>query len=389
MKPGAGTEKRPSKWRSILAATDAYWRSLFRRTSLPPDAQIQLDDVERGNRKILLELAAAHGPIFKAKSGDKLCVCVVDLTLGRRLLKNHADALRPEILDLRSLFPEGFMRQMEGDCHRRYRDRLNRGLNAVDLGEMSDDLAKIASKSLASYSRDQSVHENSPHEYASVLGKIANGMLIRVFFGAMPGAATFKRLIDCYHRLGPHGLVWNITEKQSTAFAALRDELRAELDAPEGEFDNGLLGRLAATGEIDDTLLGNLIYMVEIGRYDLRLLLRWISKYAAENSDWIDRIRAECGVGDTAQTRSSADAFVLETLRMDQSERLLRNVKKDIEFEGFIIPKGAMVRVCMWESHKDGDAFPDPFHFDPGRFVSSKHSVNQFSPFGIEVARFV
>ena len=117
--------------------------------------------------------------------------------------------------------------------------------------------------------------------------------------------------------------------------------------------------------------------MVEMGRYDLRGLLRWISKYAAENPAWLERIAADAD-------GSAAEAFVLETLRMDQSERLMRRVRRDIVFDGFLIPKGSMLRVCMWEAHKSEHAFARPFEFDPSRFCANAPNSDQFSPFGLD-----
>ena len=77
---------------------------------------------------------------------------------------------------------------------------------------------------------------------------------------------------------------------------------------------------------------------------------------------------------------AAAEAFTLETLRMDQSERLMRNVGRDIRFEGWLIPAGSLVRVCMWEAHKDPDAFPRPFVFDPSRFLNDVSAGERFSP---------
>ena len=123
--------------------------------------------------------------------------------------------------------------------------------------------------------------------------------------------------------------------------------------------------------------------MVELGRYDLRGLLRWVSKYAAERATWLDRIASE-PVTLARGTRSVAEAFVLETLRMDQSERLMRDVLRDIVFEGYLIPKGALLRVCMWEAHKDAGAFQRPFEFDPSRFLDDAAAGERFSPFGLD-----
>ena len=55
---------------------------------------------------------------------------------------------------------------------------------------------------------------------------------------------------------------------------------------------------------------------------------------------------------------------------------------RTIEFEGFRLPKGWLIRLCVWESHRSGDAFEDPETFDPDRFLSSAFHTSEYSPFG-------
>ena len=203
----------------------------------------------------------------------------------------------------------------------------------------------------------------------------------------VPGTEGFDRLVALFQMLGPHGLVWNIKNQQISAFSGLRDELRGyvQIDScdPVIVDNTSILRIMALDRSLDDTSLGNLIYMVEMGRYDMKGLFRWISKYGAENPEWLSRI-ANAESEDTAKATSLARAFVLETLRMDQSERLMRDVKKDIVFDGFLIPKGWRARICMWESHKDGATFDQPFVFDPNRFLSNPPTTFEFSPFGLD-----
>jgi cytochrome P450 len=374
-------ERRP-----YLAIARAHARALWSRRPLPPGDLIPLDRLERNNRMLLLERAAMHGPIFKAHSAHELVICVVGLSIGRRLLREHAASLRPMTLQLESLFPKGFLRQMEGDAHREVRRNLVRGLNAMHLDAVVDDLSAVAEQGLESYRRRVEQGHDLARGLTEALARIASGMLVRVFFGARPGSPSFDRLMHGYQQLGPHGLVWNLTSKQEIAFARLRDELRSEAAQqarrPDPAFASGLLGRLLCDTDVDDTLLGNLIYMVEMGRDDLRGLLRWIAKYAGDHPGWAERVAAE--PHPAPSTPSLAEAFVLETLRLDQSERLLRRVTGDIVFDGYLIPRGSVVRVCMWEAHKAADAFPRPFDFDPCRFLGTGPTVDQFSPFGLD-----
>ena len=74
--------------------------------------------------------------------------------------------------------------------------------------------------------------------------------------------------------------------------------------------------------------------------------------------------------------------MVRETLRLDQSEFLLRRVKRPIRWGEFDIPAGWFVRVCVQESHRSPAAFDDPERFDPERFLQPPDRA-RYSPFGV------
>lgn len=369
---GAATASWSARTLNRVGARARAWLS---RTPLPPGDLIDLEAAERSDRRLLIKRAERFGPISKALLGPQLLICVLGLSTGRRLLKAHGEALKPVTLDLQALFPLGFLRQMAGEDHRRVRMAIVRALTTLDPEALAGEFESIAAAGL----RKLPSADPSAPAYSAALSAAASAMLVRLFFGATPGSPNFERLMRGYQRLGPNGLLWNINDKQAAAYRALRDELRRQAEAhagsPDADFARGLLGRLAAAAPVDETLLGNLIYMVEMGRYDLRGLLRWISHYAALQPAWLDRIAGNAHL---------AEAFVLETLRLDQSERLMRRVQRDIVFDGYRLPKDAMLRLCLWEAHKDPDAFAQPFDFDPGRFDGDGPSAEQFSPFGLD-----
>ncbi|XP_044745743.1 cytochrome P450 4C1-like [Coccinella septempunctata] len=59
-----------------------------------------------------------------------------------------------------------------------------------------------------------------------------------------------------------------------------------------------------------------------------------------------------------------------ETLRIySVIPYILRRLEEDIEIEGKIIPAGVSVAIHITNIHKDPEQFPDPFRFDPDRFL--------------------
>lgn len=365
-----------------LTVAGAFGRAAIAGRRLPPGRLVDVGELERAHRTELIDLAARHGPVFKGLMEGRLVVCVVDTALGRRLLKEHASALRPVSIRLESLFAHGFMRRMAPDVHRRYRRALMAALGAIELDAFDPVFEAIAHDALQAHALRGAVARDerlaaAPPGWPDVLAAIAADALVALFFGTRPGESLHARLIEGYRRLGPHGVVWNVGARQADAFHALRALL-----ADGGGDGGGVLDRLRASGDVDDTMLGNLIYMVELGRYDVRGLLRWISRYAADHPAWLARIADESPA--PGQPSAAARAFVHETLRMDQSERLMRDVLHDVNFDRWLIPAGAMLRVCLWEAHKDAGAFARPFAFDPARFLGDGPAPDGFSPFGLD-----
>jgi cytochrome P450 len=110
----------------------------------------------------------------------------------------------------------------------------------------------------------------------------------------------------------------------------------------------------------------------------------WLLKRGGENPAWMSRLAAEA-MGDAGAVRRPgglADRMVRETLRLDQSEFLLRRVRRPIRWGEFDIPAGWFVRICVQESHRSPEAFRDPERFDPERFLDPPDRV-RYSPFGV------
>jgi cytochrome P450 len=355
-----------------------WLRALMNRTRLPPGRmQPPLDQVEQNDRLALFDLARRHGPIFKGTAwGGALWIYVFGLERGRKLLVDHAERLRPVTIDLLPLFPVGFMRQMEGEDHKFYRARLVRAIKAGGLDDSDPDFAAIFARHLDHFA--QAKPDDPAKQFRDCLTDAATDVLLRSLLGVSFGQELHGRVTAAYAALGGSGMVWTIRRKQVQTFetlaALVRDELaRLERGEPHR---TSVLSLLAAQGPLDATMIGNIIYMIEMGRHDLAGFLRWIAWFAARNPAIADEIAA------APSGSALPEAFVQETLRLEQSERLVRTVTGDFTFEGLFFPKGANVRVCVWEAHKDASLFDEPFAFDPRRFLSA--APEHYAPFGLD-----
>ena len=358
----------------------------LRRRPPPGDAG-NIEDLERKDRYYLLHQASQLGPVFSAQGTDRSWVCIIGLARCRRFLQAHAKNLHGYMHDLEPMVPGGALRRMEGEIHRKYRKALLSGIQFDALFREDEALHDIVSVALARYEGSLGQDHAAAQSYIGTLNEIATASLIKIFFGVGAGQPLFDTLLRGYHKLGPFGLVWNIGKQQTTAFAEIRKALLSFMSDSDDEdrecFNNSIAGKLAANHVLDDTLLGNLIYMIEMGRYDLAGLLRWLSRYGAAHPHHLDRLASERWEQAKRQD-SFAHAFVLETLRTDKSERLTRIVERDLLFEGYLIPQDTYVRLCLWEAHHDPATFVKPFDFNPDRFMRESYGREQFAPFGLD-----
>jgi cytochrome P450 len=365
----------------------AYLKSSRAGHPLPPGRLTDLYNAELRDRRYILNRASEGRSIFKALQFDRIIICLVGLPACTRLLSEQASRLRANSVDTTSLFPKGILRNLEGDDHRHYRRALVTALNANAHIDASQTNARIIDHWLYKHAERYPQQASSSEELTKTLDKIATGMLMELYFGVKFGTADFDELMSLFHNLGPDGFVWNIESQQKQAFDDIRNFLLQRLPEPTSaqaqESASGVMYSSFSAQHLDDVMLGNLIYMVEMGRYDLHSLLRWLLKHAADNSDLMRRL-ASNDAEEAEGEQGLAQAFVQETLRMDQSERLRRVVIEDFVFDGYFFPKNAIVRLCLWESHKLPENFHEPFAFNPQRFLDQQFAVDAYAPFGLQ-----
>jgi len=357
----------------------ANFMSLIHQRPLPPgNMAIQLDEVEAANRISLIEMSEKIGPIYKGRAWDAFWIYVVGLPRCREIMRQHESDMRPVTIDTTPLFAKGLLRQMEGDDHRIYRSQLGLAMKSMDFTETLNEFAKDTTKGLAKLAAESGTTPILSKDLHHFFSGLVFDTFTRCIFGIDPRSDKGAKLREVYHELGGNGLVWSPGMRQKKALTSISGILRDFRTEQSDLGKNSIFGRMQAQGPVDDVMLGNLIYMVEMGRYDTTAFLLWLSWFAVMNPDWTDRIADE---DDTALT---SEAFVMESLRLEQSERLVRRVQRDFVAEGFLFPKGAMVRFCIWESHKLPDAHDCPFDFDPTRFLDTRPSPDRYSPFGAD-----
>ncbi len=330
-----------------------------------------------------------YGRIFKMfwASGD-LKVCIVGFEYARGLLQKHRSCLHPVAIDLTPLVPDEYLRSMRSEIHPHYRSAFAAALRKDLITGMELELRQLIRDELDRLS--QAPRENSALAKAlyDTLYRIATTVLVRFIFGVRPDSAIFPALRDGYERLGPDGYVAAIGPAQRAAFPQIRatlvkiiESLRSGDTAVVGD---SVLKRMALAADlgVDETVIGNAVYMVERGRHDMRDLLYWFTKHLSDHPQVVADLRSQLAMhGNNSRL---AEACVLETLRLEQAEVLVRKALVAFTLEGYHIPKGSWVCTLMRESHRDPSMFPEPDRYRPQRFLERVYSSNEYAPFGLD-----
>ncbi|XAR69214.1 (+)-abscisic acid 8'-hydroxylase [Bertholletia excelsa] len=164
-----------------------------------------------------------------------------------------------------------------------------------------------------------------------------------------------------------------------------------------GENHDDLLGSFMddKASLTDEQIADNIIGVIFAARDTTASVLTWIVKYLAENPSILQAVTEEQEAvmrekGSERKALSWADTkkmpissrVIQETLRVASILSFtFREAVEDVEFEGYLIPKGWKVLPLFRNIHHSPDNFPDPEKFDPSRFeVAPK--PNTFLPFG-------
>jgi cytochrome P450 len=380
------------RWPVAVVLLRSWIRALARARRLPPGRLDPLDREMHADQHYCLKKAGRLGPVFKTWWIDGYVTCIVGHQRARRLLLSNEDHLPGGTLDLRELFPLGAVRAMTGDDHRKYRRLLVQALHGISFEAHEPAIRELIHAGLLALAQSHSGLAVPRQALRASLRATAACIMLRVLFGVVHATPELEGLVACYRRFGPEWPPSQVGPAQAEAFADIRDRLLAIAQDIRGgaaaRRPPSLLGHLVGAGELDDTVLGNLIYMFESAHHDLYSLWHWILKQLASHPHVSERMYDAAAQGATCRGRLT-EAIVLETLRLEQSEVLYRVATRDIAFERFVIPEQTVVRACIWEGHKDHRVFPDPFKFDPDRFLGRTYDIDEFAPFGMDKRRCI
>lgn len=369
---------------SITAWVWLWWRSrddYGRALHLPPGSLAPLPLGPWQDRFHYMELGRRYGPIFKASHFFHPMICVMKLDSGLKLLKAHDDkSIRSPKVAADRFLPCGFLRGMDPEKHVIYRRLVQSLITPQVLAAWEPTIAGDLRPVLEQLSQAGEGVLAKPYWETFVRRSFS-----RLFFGIAPETPEFAQLMAAYdvvRRVSDRriAVAWLPSERLTQRTLAELSHMFERQTAP-----GCLLDELRKQPEFahDPQAHRLLVFMLYLAGSDVVGMLQWLLKTLCDHPEAGRQLRADVEAGvDQTGPEALARRLTLETLRHHQVEHLYRRVLEDFEWEGFRIPKGWLLRICLAEAHRDPEVFAGAAEFRPERFAENPPSQTEFLPFG-------
>jgi cytochrome P450 len=359
-----------------------------------PSLTVTFEEMNRDGPRILADMAVRHGPIFKREfspplpTGITRVVYLVGPEANRLVLHTHrehfsnAQGWTPI---LGPFFGRGLL-NTDGPEWESHRKLMNPAFTAAYMARYLPVMNEIIEHRTADWI------ERGEVDLYEETREIAFDVAAAALVGLRPGpeADHLRRLF--YDRLHPSFDPARDTREQMLTLmqqneAELRSVLiplvadrRAHPDANDDVLALLVTARdEAGLGIDDERLLAHVIILLVAGHETTTTLASWLLRLLSTHDEYRVRVREELdrvlGRVDLPTTLEQVRALkvlgnaVLEAGRLYSPVSLgPRGVVKEVEFGGFTLPVGTMVRYAIAAGHRLPSIFADPDRFDPDRF---------------------
>ncbi|ESQ55443.1 hypothetical protein EUTSA_v10025059mg [Eutrema salsugineum] len=338
-----------------------------------------------------------YGSVFKTHVLGCPCVMISSPEAAKFVLVTKSHLFKPT-------FPASKERMLgkqaiffhQGDYHAKLRKLVLRAFMPESIRDMVPDIETIAQDSLRNW---DGTMINTYQEMKTYTFNVA---LLSIF--GKDEVLYREDLKRCYYILEkgynsmPINLPGTLFHKAMKARKELSQILARILSErrENSSSHNDLLGSFMGDKEelSDEQIADNIIGVIFAARDTTASVMTWILKYLAENPNVLEAVTEEQMAirkgkeegesltwGD-AKKMPITSRVLQETLRVASILSFtFREAVEDVEYEGYLIPKGWKVLPLFRNIHHSADIFSNPGKFDPSRFeVAPK--PNTFMPFG-------
>ena len=338
-----------------------------------------------------------YGPIFKTHILGCPCVMVSSPEAAKFVLVTQAHLFKPTFpaSKERMLGPQAIFFQ-QGDYHAHLRRLVSRAFSPEAIRGSVPAIEAIALRSLGSW---EDLQVNTFQEMKTYALNVA---LLSIF--GEEEMQYIEELKQCYLTLekGYNSMPVNLpgtlfhkamkARKRLGAIVAHIISARRERERGSDLLGSFMDGREALT---DDQIADNAIGVIFAARDTTASVLTWMVKFLGDNPAVLKAVTEEHAEIAREKALSGEPLSWADTRRMRMTGRVIqetmrvasilsftfREAVEDVEYQGYLIPKGWKVLPLFRNIHHNPDHFPSPEKFDPSRFeVAPK--PNTFMPFG-------
>ncbi|KAK3028289.1 hypothetical protein RJ639_037466 [Escallonia herrerae] len=314
-----------------------------------------------------------YGEIFKTRLLGCPCVMLASPEAARFVLVTQAHLFKPtypkskeNLIGPRALFFH------QGDCHTHLRKLVQGSLSPGAICNIVGNIEAIAASVMDSWFGGHVI--NTYYE----MKKFSFEVGILAIFGHLE--AHYKeelkenyRIVDRgYNSFAANipGTLYNKAHLARKRLSKILSEIICERKE-RGLLEKDLLGCLLNSkndeGEIlsDDQIADNIIGVLFAAQDTTASIMTWIIKYLYDYPKLLEAVKV-----------------MLESLRMASIISFtFREAVADVEYNGYLIPKGWKVMPLFRNNHHNPEFFSNPHAFDPSRFEAAP-KPNTFMPFG-------
>nr|GMC50454.1 abscisic acid 8'-hydroxylase 4-like [Ipomoea batatas] len=348
-----------------------------------------------------------YGEIFKSRMLGYPCVMLASPEAARFVLVTHANLFKPTYPKSKEdLIGPAALFFHQGDYHLRLRKVVQRCFSPEAIRNFVADIEDIAVSALDSWADGQVV--NTFRE----MKKFSFEVGIMAIFGHLEDhhKEELKRnycIVEKGYNSFPTsfpGSSYSNALKARKMLSKILCKIISERKEKKTTAENGLLSCfLSSQNEnnngislTENQIADNIIGVLFAAQDTTASALIWIIKYLHDNPKLLESVKAEqkaiCKQLKVEETRHLTwrntrempitHKVVLETLRKSSIISFtFREAVEDVEYKGYLIPKGWKVMPLFRNIHQNPDFFSDPHTFDPSRFEKAP-KPNTFMPFG-------
>lgn len=351
--------------------------------------------------------------IWRERYGDPFLVHALNgdvVVTGQPDLIRQIYANRPENYDpfavapLRSLVGEHLILVLTGQAHARERKLLMPPFHGERMRAYGHVMAEVAQQHI------ERGMTREPFVALDVMNGISLEIIVRAVFGveeddavqgfcnailqfveAMHPALFFsKALHRSFGGFGPWARLQPVAEHtDGLIFAELERRRSLDLEAREDILSLMMTARYEdGTAMSDAQLRDELMALLFAGHETTALALSWALYHLHRHPDVLRKLRDELSAHEDAEPEALArlpylKAVCNETLRLHPIvPDVVRILREPMQLGDYRLPAGMGVGAATCLVHDDPEHYPQPYTFDPERFVDQRYRPYVFMPFG-------